>query len=273
MSLVNPAFSNATRNNVNRSTWITFADLMALLLTFFIVILAASNLDTDKFDAITDSMEKVFGVDEKVSDKIVELNPVPEHNPEPVAQEVIAPIVTQRSVMDILKEELALEVKQQRLDIEKIEDKVIIRFPETATFDSASENLKPGLQEVIAKVSTVLQNTSGEIQVSGHADGVPINTFRFRSNWELSSARAVSVVHALLKDEDLDSTRFVAQGFGDSRPISDNTTEKNRHKNRRVEIAITDQEVLVPRKIERDEVSKPEQVPTSENRASSSTRP
>ena len=78
----------------------------------------------------------------------------------------------------------------------------------------------------------------GRIKVQGHTDNIPINSARFRSNWELSSARAVSVAHQLMRGDYIDQDRFEVTGFADTRPLAPNDNPDNRARNRRVEVVI-----------------------------------
>jgi len=91
---------------------------------------------------------------------------------------------------------------------------------------------------IMDKIRDVLKEVNGAYSVEGHTDDVPISTARFRSNWELSSARAVSVAHELMKYRDIDPEKFVVVGYGEIRPMEANDTEANRARNRRVEIVI-----------------------------------
>ena len=84
----------------------------------------------------------------------------------------------------------------------------------------------------------LIVSNDGEVTVAGHTDNVPISTKRFRSNWDLSTARAVSVAHELLENAPLDETRFVVIGHADTRPLAPNDTAENRARNRRVDISI-----------------------------------
>ena len=81
-------------------------------------------------------------------------------------------------------------------------------------------------------------NNSGEVTISGHTDNVPIANVRFRSNWELSTARAVSVAHEILRAADINPDRVIVTGHADTRPRADNDTPENRAKNRRVDVSI-----------------------------------
>ena len=91
---------------------------------------------------------------------------------------------------------------------------------------------------VLDKIADVLAATPGKIAIAGHTDNVPISTRRYRSNWELSAARAVSVVHHLLRRSRLEPVRFLIEGHADADPLTSNESVEGRKKNRRVEISI-----------------------------------
>jgi len=98
--------------------------------------------------------------------------------------------------------------------------------------------LDSGFHQVMDRISSVLATKPGRILVAGHTDNIPISTGRFRSNWELSSARAVTVLHSLLRNKSIDPDRVVVQGFAETKPMEDNATPQGRAKNRRVELVI-----------------------------------
>jgi chemotaxis protein MotB len=137
-----------------------------------------------------------------------------------------------------LKEMLDDQISEGLLDVEREKTKIIIRIQEKGSFPSGRATLNPGFFEVISKITGVIAKTPGKIIVAGHTDNIPISTARFRSNWELSSARAVTVVHAMLSNAALDEERFLIQGFADSKPLVANDTRENRAQNRRVELII-----------------------------------
>ena len=123
--------------------------------------------------------------------------------------------------------------------LEKKESSIIIRIHEKGSFGSGSARLDPGFHEVMERITNVLATKPGKITVAGHTDNIPISTGRFRSNWELSSARAVTVLHSMLRNKDIAEDRVVVQGLADTQPLVDNTTPQNRAKNRRVEMILT----------------------------------
>ena len=133
---------------------------------------------------------------------------------------------------------LRMEIEEGSVAVSTDGAKVIIHILEKASFDSGSADVRSGFVPVLAKIGGLIDRNSGEIVVSGHTDDVPIATQRFRSNWELSSARAVSVTHELLKTAEVTAQRFVITGHAETRPRADNDTAENRAKNRRVDISI-----------------------------------
>ncbi|MET0089782.1 MAG: type VI secretion system protein TssL, long form [Candidatus Thiodiazotropha sp.] len=137
-----------------------------------------------------------------------------------------------------LKRMLEEEIAEGVIDVETESTNIIIRIQEKGSFPSGRANLNPQFFEVISNITDVIAKTPGKIIVAGHTDNIPISTKRFRSNWELSSARAVTVVHAMLSNADLDPNRFLIQGYADSRPLETNDTAEGRAKNRRVELVI-----------------------------------
>lgn len=258
----------------------TFADLMSLLMCFFVLLLSFAEMDVVKFRQLAGSMNFAFGVQSKVAAEQIpkgtsvvaqEFSP---GKPEPTVIKQIQQVTSEdwkeflkRDESDSQKSEqehdanarsetesegeskssaqalriaeaLADEIKSGLLTVEVREGKTIIRIEEKGSFPSGSDELKPSFSPVMEKISSILRSAYGSIQVSGHTDDVPIKTRRFRSNWELSSARSVTVLHELLKYQDLDQSRFTIEGLASSRPLDSNDTNEGRARNRRVEIAI-----------------------------------
>jgi chemotaxis protein MotB len=116
--------------------------------------------------------------------------------------------------------------------------KVIVHVMENASFDSGLADVRKGFLPALTKIGALIDNNSGEVTISGHTDNVPIANERFRSNWDLSTSRAVSVAHALLQVSELDPGIVIVTGHADTRPRAPNDSTENRAKNRRVDIAI-----------------------------------
>jgi len=224
------------------AAWIvTFADLMALLLTFFIMMLSFSHMDMVKYQAVVESMEEAFNVADTDAEQ-TEFEDIAEFTDTLVKRYVEDGrsekppqfVISESSVEASLHDELEKGV----LDVEMVNGNVVIRFPEKVAFPSGSAKLHNRFNEILEKIITILTQSQGEIVISGHTDNIPINNGEFRSNWELSTARAVSVVEAILMRSKLEDERFVVQGYADTKPLLPNNIAENRMVNRRVEISI-----------------------------------
>ncbi len=138
----------------------------------------------------------------------------------------------------LISEALGKEIKAGSVDVETADQKVIIRVREKASFASGQAELKGGFVPILARVAQILKGSEGKIIIAGHSDNVPINNEQFRSNWELSAARAVSVAHAMMRSAGLAPNRLLIQGYADTEPMVKNDSAANRAKNRRVEIIL-----------------------------------
>ena len=244
--------------------WVmTFADLMTLLMCFFVLLLAFSEMDVAKFKQLSGSMKEAFGVQSEIEVRTIpkgtsvvaqEFSP---GRPEPTALNQVRQftIDSNRNTLDALERELkeieetreharrlrlALkeEIEKGAVSIETEGMKVIVHIMENASFDSGLADVRPEFLPVLDKIAGLIDNNSGQISVSGHTDNVPIHNERFRSNWELSTSRAVSVTHELLARADIDDERVVVTGHADTRPRASNDTAEDRAKNRRVDVMI-----------------------------------
>ena len=271
--------------------WVTtFADLMSLLMCFFVLLLSFSELDIIKYKQVAGSLKAAFGVQRLIESKVSpkgtsiiaqEFSP---GRPDPTAMEVLQQQTTDETKANLdftdaevkgegpgdagelsesppvpeaepeqedlqsrrIKEALHVEISEGLLDVEVEAGRAVIRIQEKGSFPSGSAELNRPYAPVIRKIAQVLAGTRGEIAVAGHTDDVPIATSRFRSNWELSAARSVTVVHELLNDAALDAGRFQVEGYADSQPLADNATSQGRARNRRVEIVVRAPEDSAP---------------------------
>lgn len=253
--------------------WIvTFADLMSLLLTFFILLLSFSNMDLEKYQTMAQALSSSFGVSaltgenklggtiifaqqpaippppppktEDQSDLEKEFEDVEEPEVELLDEPEEAPVEVQQidpsidKLTENLVDALESEILSNSLSVSYDSEKVVVRFSEASTFTSGSEELKDDMFPIVEKIETVLAECQGDIIVSGYTDNLPVNSRRFRSNWDLSAARAVSVVHQLIFNNKIDPNRVMAAGRAETNPLADNDSAENRAKNRRVEINI-----------------------------------
>ncbi|MAS66819.1 MAG: type VI secretion system protein TssL [Pseudomonadales bacterium] len=253
--------------------WVmTFADLMSLLMCFFVLLLSFSEIDAQKFKQIAGELSAAFGVQREVPaleipmgtspifDKFSPGKPEPtpvdsvrqqttEQDPklETLREELEADVQKQvqdttkeqiDTSMDALRDVLENELAQGRLQLENDRKRIIIRVEEKGSFPSGSAEMTPEFQDMLDRIATVLAELPGEITIEGHTDNIPINTSRFQSNWDLSAARASSVANALLYNETIKPERMRVQGYAETRPRASNEWPETRALNRRVEIIL-----------------------------------
>jgi chemotaxis protein MotB len=223
----------------NAPRWmVTFSDLITLILVFFILLFSMSQIDIVKFRAISNSFQE---------NEILEFDPsiVPSEQPsEETKMEMIEAIEKQEEDLRGLLSDIRSYMKENGLDeivsATRTERGVVLVLPEQSLFDSGEADVLPSSYPFLNKVGDLLGKMPNYVKVEGHTDNRPISTTKFPSNWELSSARASSVIRYLINTGDLDPKRFIAVGYGDTRPVAPNDTEDNLQKNRRVEIIISD---------------------------------
>ena len=288
--------------------WVmTFADLMSLLMCFFVLLLAFSEMDVLKFKQLAGSMKVAFGVQREIkADEIPkgtsiitsEFSPgIPQPTPFNVVQQQTtddskdnldftegdksktAKVAEQlyeaavdriRDEAEKLIEELKDEIDKGLLEVEWSESEITVRLRERSTFNSGEARLKPTFFKTIERVSQTLNKVDGNIVVAGHTDNVPISNYEFRSNWELSAARAANVVHYLTSKGKVDPSRLQIRAHADTKPLVSNSTWENRAKNRRVEIIIKGNEQLFIELNNQFSVSDIEQTTLEDNKASDS---
>jgi chemotaxis protein MotB len=137
-----------------------------------------------------------------------------------------------------LAQQLAGPIGRGEVEVEARGRTIVLRIREKGSFNSGSADLQPVYQGLLHQVRDTVAKQGGALMIRGHTDDVPIATARFRSNWELSSARAVSVAQELLAERVIDPRRISISGHADTRPLVPNDSPEHRARNRRVEIVI-----------------------------------
>lgn len=253
--------------------WIvTFADLMSLLLTFFILLLSFSNMEVQEFKKVAGAMRSAFGLqaldrlaglieldgftqstavkhvvqiplpEQDITDMVIpEQDPVEEEPIEEEPEQEVPDLQAEASkrTFNDMQRVLANEIASDAMMVIKAGNSTVLRFPNKQTFESGFSDMLPEFLPTLQKVLDELETSDGQIIISGHTDDIPITTDQFRSNWDLSASRATSVAHYILKNTTITRDRITVQGFADSRPLAPNDSAENRAKNRRVEITIT----------------------------------
>ena len=271
----------------------TFADLMSLLMCFFVLLLSMATMDANRFKKMAASLNDAFGVQRKViAYEIVKGTSVVAEHFTPAAgdptildevrqqttateQEFLgkdsdsdskkkkeeeakkqedveakAQIVTEyveateqkisdaKELAEEIKEFMVEEIDQSMVSVETDLARVVIRIHENGSFPSGSAEFNPAFLPIMEKITAVVNGSVGTVTIAGHTDNIPIGSGLYRSNWELSAARAVTVAQGMLVDGSVDQNRLVIEGHADTVPLTENDTPEGRALNRRVEIIL-----------------------------------
>ena len=210
----------------------TFSDLATLLLTFFVLLLSFAELNVTQFKQMLGSVREAFGVQFETagSHEALSTSPVSMDGRQP---QTIDDNQEAEEELQARIEELGLEAE---VDIESDVGGVTVRIRDRVLFESGSADLdEDSARGVLPAIVTLGRELSRELAVHGHSDDRPIQSARYPSNWELSSARASSVVRFLLAEGLLDEMDVSIAGWADTKPLVPNDSPENRAINRRVE--------------------------------------
>jgi chemotaxis protein MotB len=140
----------------------------------------------------------------------------------------------------LLEQKLGSEINDKQIKLQMMEKGLVITVVGDLLFDSGKAKIRPEAYSLLTKVSEVLKDNMAQfnIGIEGHTDNVPIKQSSWKSNWELSTARALSVLHYLASEQGIQPERLSAIGYGEYRPVVSNDTKDGRKQNRRVEIVI-----------------------------------
>ncbi|MDE5779877.1 MAG: flagellar motor protein MotB [Lachnospiraceae bacterium] len=254
----------------------TFSDLMNLLLCFFVLLFAMSSVDQDKFEELVASLSASFGILEggaasviegsKISTGVSDLNELDDYyenlglNTEGEAKDIndnnseydgdtVLEQIQKEGTAE--SEKMAEEMEQEaiqkniasQVEIEFTAQYVQLTLNGALLFDSAKSNIRSDAVPLVDKVGDILMNYKGNmVEITGFTDSVPLlDDPKYDDNWDLSSARAKSVLMYLVNNKGMDISIMKASGRGENDPIASNDTAEGRAQNRRVEIKIYNQ--------------------------------
>lgn len=222
---------NSPENNTPK--WIvTFADFMMLILVFFILLFSISQVDSAKFDSISQAFKNQGVFDQ--SDSVIPFDE--EWLEDEIREDQELQTLYQDINSFLLENDLTDQVTASQTD-----RGVVITLQEQVLFDSGRAELLAEAEPVLQKVGNLLEDIPNFVRIEGHTDNRPIQTAVYPSNWELSGARASSMVRYLQERYEISSERFAAVGYGDTRPVAENDGPEGWAMNRRVEIVILNQ--------------------------------
>lgn len=227
--------------------WIvTYSDMMSLLLTFFILLYSISTVDAQKFKNITEYLQLALSGDgrpaimdggtEQITTPLDDAPFAEAENPEDEQMEP-ASLEIQRMYQKVNSYIRDLELEAE-VSVMMQSSGVFVEIKDAILFESGSAELKPSGVELLGKLEEMLNDFENDIVIEGHTDNVPMSSALYPSNWELSTARAVSVLRYLYEVKDVDPTRLSARGYGEYSPLVPNDSSENRARNRRVNLLI-----------------------------------
>jgi len=219
----------------NAERWLlTYADLITLLLAFFIMMYVFSKRDAYKYDEVASHLKTIFSGGTGLAGKgsVTAASPI----------DMLSRGASSGEIKRQLEGEF-LDKNHDKFGGENIsifsdERGVVIRVLDKAFFDEGKADLKEGAKSALDKIVPIIKNIENHIRIEGHTDNVPISTTEFKSNWELSVRRATEVVRYLIEKRGLPPERISATGYAEFRPVVKNTSPQNRALNRRIEIIV-----------------------------------
>lgn len=224
----------------------TYGDMVTLLLTFFVLLFSFSTVDADKWKALVET----FTGKVEISAPQLSLDPNTRMDELVLALGTPVPPPNENSQdkekFDELYEKIKKHVQDKgldyALDVSKSNNTIIIRVKDSVLFDSGQDKIRQDALSMLDNIMAIFDQYDDairEIHVEGHTDNVPISSSRFKSNWDLSTSRAVSVIQYCIAHSTLSPMKYAAAGYGEYHPIADNDTEEGKAKNRRVDFVLT----------------------------------
>ncbi|CCO22698.1 OmpA/MotB family protein [Maridesulfovibrio hydrothermalis] len=210
----------------------TFADMVTLLLCFFVLLLSFSNQDIANFESLKGSMAEAFGV--QFQDKTGKKMPFSEQEYKASSMKAAAKKNLEALEVDIRAFVTAGKL-QKLMAVNSDQQGVLVRVPSRAIFKPGTAEINPRSTKLLDKVANIMKKRNFNLVVRGHTDDRVTRNNVYSSNWELSAARAASCLRYILKKSGVSSNRMKAVGYAGTKPLVPNTSNRNRAINRRVE--------------------------------------
>ncbi len=233
---------------------VSYADFITLLFAFFVVMFASSQTDKARAKQVSQAVEKalhdghsidvpaaiarVLGgtVDDKGQGNAMMRGPGgAQHALKDAPPDAIVELLPS---LERLNKELAKEVEEGKLEVRMEPRGLVISLRDSAFFPSGADEVDPANLPTMKKLADLIATLPNNIQLEGHTDSIPIHNARFKSNWELSCARAIAVLETFCGTFQLSRARFSVVGRADTAPIDSNETAGGRARNRRVDVVI-----------------------------------
>jgi chemotaxis protein MotB len=213
----------------------TYSDLVTLLLTFFVLLLTMASMDPVKFVQAKTSIETAFGWSTKAAPVPFSIPIIPSP-----PKSTFTPIPQQSPIQHFKRIKTDLEmtkIDNQVEAVQKDNDSIILRINEKVLFEPGKTELNPASYPILRKVADIIRPLPMSMRIEGHTDATPIADPRV-TNWDLSVARAVSVMAFFQRGALFSMDRMSAAGYGATQPLAPNTTPENMAQNRRVDFIL-----------------------------------
>lgn len=221
---------------------LSYLDFITLMMIFFLMMYAISNIDTNKSKALANSLKIGFNNGNGENVIAVSDNNSPPDVVEPIDDQTGAGATEEEEKLSDVKKKVDELVKNSGLQgsvTTSIQERgLIISFNDSVFFNSGEAVIKPDWQSKLIAISKVLNGIDNYIHVEGHTDNVAISNTYFHSNWQLSAVRAANVVEFLITQGGVKPERLSSVGYGEYRPVQSNDTDAGKSANRRVDIVI-----------------------------------
>lgn len=250
-----------TETTVSHERWlVSYSDFMTLMFAFFVVLFAATYRDNQTIRRLAHAIHHgfqtmgAFTADENGSGNGYSASPLKTGDDASRLQDdssakVPDPVGSAQDMLDLhrqLESAIGKELANHEIVLNVTPEGFVISLKELGFFDSGQAQLLPGAAQKLSRIAKILDRPSLEIRVEGHSDNQPIHNDQFKSNWELSTARAMSVLEILVADG-FDPHKLSASGYGEYRPVADNSTPEGRRMNRRVDLVVVQARTLPPK--------------------------
>ena len=232
----------SSESGSNTAGWLTtFNDLVTLLMVFFVLLFTMGSVNTQALYEFKNALQSGLGILSAGSQASIEIKDSKQDlDNEEILQQADgddAPVDEQQESHPI-NEVLEAFAAEPGINVSYSKQGAHITFEDFLLFDFGRAKINPVGLAFLDKLAALIQKVPYPVRVEGHTDNVPIHTARFPSNWELSTARAVSVVKYFAESGKMNPQRLSAVGYGETRPVAPNDTATNRSRNRRVEIVL-----------------------------------
>jgi chemotaxis protein MotB len=231
--------------HVNHERWlVSYADLLTLLFAFFVVLFASSVSDKKKTQKMAVAMHTAFEMNgafesHSKTPPLIQGEGGAQGEAKPVAMPIesaMSGAVNEDDTRTTLAKSIAPAIRDHLVTIHNADEGITLSLDSAGFFASGSAEIRASTMPVILKIAEALPQ--GALRVEGHTDNQPIHTAQFRSNWELSTARAAAIAQVLMRASTVSPSNFAIAGYGEFHPVAANATEDGRAANRRVDIVL-----------------------------------